>query len=93
MIFKWVRSFGAFWYDFVVGDDWLLAVGVIVALGGTALLAHVAKVPSWWLLPIAVLGVVAVSTLRAGRNARRAGRAAPSPAQAVPATDQPAEPH
>ena len=35
---KRVRAFGRFWYDFVVGDDWRVAVGVVVALGVTALL-------------------------------------------------------
>jgi hypothetical protein len=27
-----LRSFGRFWYDFVVGDDWKIAVGVVLAL-------------------------------------------------------------
>ena len=26
-----VKAFGAFWYDFVVGDDWRVAVGVVAA--------------------------------------------------------------
>ena len=29
-----LRAFGAFWYDFVVGDDWRVAVGVVIALAG-----------------------------------------------------------
>ena len=33
-----LAAFGAFWYDFVVGDDWRLAVGVVVALGLAQLL-------------------------------------------------------
>ena len=28
---KWLAEFGRFWYDFVVGDDWTIAVAVIVA--------------------------------------------------------------
>lgn len=27
-----LRSFGRFWYDFVIGDDWKIAAGVVVAL-------------------------------------------------------------
>ncbi len=30
-----LRRFGAFWYDFIVGDDWVTAVGVVVALAAT----------------------------------------------------------
>lgn len=27
-----LRGFGAFWYDLIVGDDWKIAVGVVVVL-------------------------------------------------------------
>src|SRR5262249_34394773 len=50
---KWLRSFGRFWWDFVVGDDWLVAALVAVAIGATAALAA-ADIPAWWLLPLAV---------------------------------------
>ena len=30
-----IRAFGAFWYDFIVGDDWLVALGVLLALAIT----------------------------------------------------------
>ncbi len=33
-----VKALGAFCYDFVVGDDWKIAVGVLVAVAVTALL-------------------------------------------------------
>ncbi|MEU9794453.1 hypothetical protein AB0E27_28185 [Streptomyces sparsogenes] len=29
---NFLKSFGRFWYDFVVGDDWKIAVGVVLAL-------------------------------------------------------------
>jgi hypothetical protein len=64
-----LRSFLRFWYDFVVGDDWRVAVGVVAALAGTAALAH-AKVPAWWLLPTAVVVLLALSLRRAARKAR-----------------------
>ena len=35
-----VRAFAAFVWDFVVGDDWRTAVGVVVALGVTAIVAE-----------------------------------------------------
>jgi hypothetical protein len=30
---KFLKSFGRFWYDFIVGDDWKIAVAVVCALG------------------------------------------------------------
>jgi hypothetical protein len=63
----WVRSFGAFWWDFIVGDDWVVAAGVIVALAVTALIAH-HGISAWWLLPVAVVGLLAISVGR-GRRA------------------------
>lgn len=64
-----LRSFLRFWYDFIVGDDWRVAAGVVVALAGTAVLGH-ANVPAWWLLPTAVVGLLGVSLVRAVRSAR-----------------------
>lgn len=68
---KRVRSFLMFWYDFVVGDDWQVAAGVAVALGTTAALVHVAGVNAWWLLPPAVVVLLALSLRRAVRASRR----------------------
>jgi len=62
---RWLRSFGAFWYDFVIGDDWRVAAVVAVALALTALLVHAASVNAWWLLPIAVIGALGWSLRRA----------------------------
>jgi hypothetical protein len=63
---RWLRSFGRFWWEFVIGDDWLVAVLVGVAIGATALLAA-ADVAAWWLLPLAVLLVLWLSLRRAIR--------------------------
>jgi hypothetical protein len=62
-----IVAFGRFWYDFVVGDDWRLALGVVVALGLTALLASLA-VPAWWMAPLVVVVVLVVSVAGAGRR-------------------------
>ena len=56
---KHVIAFGRFWWDFIIGDDWLAAAGVAVALAATALVA------TWWILPPAVAIVLAVSLRRA----------------------------
>ena len=62
-----IAAFGRFWWDFVVGDDWLAAVGVAVAIGATAALAA-ENVAAWWLLPPAVVLVLYVSLQRAIRQ-------------------------
>ena len=54
-----IAAFGRFWWDFVVGDDWRVAAGIVLALALTALLAT--SVPAWWLLPLAVATVLWVS--------------------------------
>ncbi len=64
---KRLRSFAAFWYDFVVGDDWVVAVGVVVALAATYGLSRT-SIPAWWLLPVAVLVLLPVSLWRATRR-------------------------
>jgi hypothetical protein len=58
--------FARFWWDFVVGDDPLAALGVAAAIGATAALAA-AGVAAWWLLPLAVLVVLYRSLRRATR--------------------------
>jgi hypothetical protein len=30
---RFLKSFGRFWYDFIIGDDWKIAVSVVLALG------------------------------------------------------------
>ena len=62
---RWLRSFGAFWYDFVVGDDWRGAAAVALALAATALLVHVAGVNAWWLMPVCVIAALGWSLRRA----------------------------
>jgi hypothetical protein len=58
-----LRAFGHFWWDFVVGDDWRVAAGIVLAFGLTALLATTSA-PAWWLLPLAVAAVLWLSLRR-----------------------------
>jgi hypothetical protein len=62
-----VKAFGRFWWEFILGDDWRIAVGLAVALGLCALLEH-EDLAAWWLLPLAVLGLLAESLRRATRG-------------------------
>jgi hypothetical protein len=62
-----LRQFGRFWYDFVIGDDWRLAVGALVALGLAGALAHADR-SAWWVVPAAVALLLGLSVLRARPN-------------------------
>lgn len=64
-----LRGFAAFWWDFIVGDDWRIAAGVVLALAGTAALVRT-TIPAWWLLPTSVAAMLALSLLRATRTGR-----------------------
>jgi hypothetical protein len=61
-----VEAFLRFLWDFVVGDDWRIAAGVVVALGVTALVAGT-SVSAWWILPIAVALLLTGSVWRVAR--------------------------
>ena len=67
---KRLKSIGAFWYDFVVGDDWRGAAVVVVALALTALLVHAAALNAWWLLPVCVFAALGWSLRRATAGTR-----------------------
>ena len=60
---SYVRSFGRFWWNFIVGDDWRVAVGIALALGLTAVLATTSA-PAWLVLPLAVAAVLWMSLRR-----------------------------
>ncbi|MGN6608728.1 MAG: hypothetical protein ACTHMS_17175 [Jatrophihabitans sp.] len=61
-----IRAFGAFWYDFVVGDDWRVAVAVVIGLAITYGVSQ-AGVPAWWVLPAALVVVLPVTLWSATR--------------------------
>jgi hypothetical protein len=65
---KRLRAFGEFAYDFVIGDDWVVAAGVVIALAVTYALAHGAGLAAWWLVPAVVLVLLPVSLWRAVRR-------------------------
>lgn len=57
---------GAVW-DFVVGDDWRTALGVLVAFGITALIAALG-LSAWWVMPVAVPALLGLSLRRFARD-------------------------
>ncbi len=56
-------------WGFVVGDDWRVAVGVIVALVVTALVSG-STIAAWWILPVATAVMLASSVWSASRPPR-----------------------
>jgi hypothetical protein len=50
-------------WDFVVGDDWRVALWVVVTIAATAAVAAVGW-PAWWLVPAATLAILRGSVRR-----------------------------
>jgi hypothetical protein len=61
-----LRSFGAFWYDFIIGDDWQIAAGVALGLGLTYWVSLVTPL-AWVVMPIAVALLLPYGVRRAMR--------------------------
>lgn len=65
---KYIKQFGSFWYHFIVGDDWRIALGVVLGLGLTKYLVTIHHLQAWWLLPIFVSMTLGVSVYTASRR-------------------------
>ncbi len=63
-----LRGFPGFLYEFIIGDDPLVAGVAVLALGLTAAIAG-SGAEAWWVTPLAVLAVLIFSVLRASRRA------------------------
>jgi len=64
---SWVIGFGRFWYQFIIGDDWTMAVAVAVGLVLTAVL-NANHILAWWLIPLTVVTMLGISLRRASRD-------------------------
>ena len=62
-----IRAFGLFWYDFVVGDDWRVALSVVTALAITYGASQLTTAV-WWILPLVVAIIIPLSLRRATRR-------------------------
>ena len=68
---RFLRGFGRFWFDFIVGDDWRIALGVVLVLGVGALLVATEALAAELLMPLlaaAIVGVVAASVVLGARR-------------------------
>jgi hypothetical protein len=59
-----VKHFFAFWFDFIIGDDWTVAAGVALLLALAAWLAHTELQTLSWILVPAGVAVILTSSLR-----------------------------
>ena len=67
---RYIKQFFTFWYHFIVGDDWRIAMGVIAGLSLVALIVHKAHHQVWWLLPILVVTMLTLSLWTATRHSK-----------------------
>jgi hypothetical protein len=68
-----LSAFGRFWFDFIVGDDWRIAAGVVTVLAVGALAVDADLLSESVLtvsLALAIVGVVLVSLLGPGYAVR-----------------------
>ena len=57
------------WYDFMVGDDWMIAAGVLMALVLSVALAR-RGLNAWWVMLVSVVVMLAASLWRETRRSR-----------------------
>ena len=62
-----VIAFGAFWVDFIVGDDWRIAAGIVAAFILTATITYSSL--TWAIVPLFVALFLSYSLFRASRSA------------------------
>lgn len=59
---RWLAGFGRFWYDFIVGDSAILAVGgVAVLVLGWLMVRAGSAAPAEVVLPLVVIATLAAS--------------------------------
>jgi hypothetical protein len=57
-------------WEFIAGDDWVTAAGVVLALGLTALVSQ--EDSAWFVMPVAVALLLTLSIWREARKRDRA---------------------
>ena len=64
LLWSWIVAFARFWYEFIVGDDWTVALAVLLGLVVTGIL-NANHIVGWWLMPIIVVVMTGISVQRA----------------------------
>jgi len=63
---RWIGGFFFFWYDFIIGDDWRVAAGVVAGFFSINALGS----SSWWLMPVVVALMLSFTLTEATRPAK-----------------------
>jgi hypothetical protein len=56
-----VARFARFWWDFIVGDDWRIAAGVVFVLGVGAVLVSAARASDPLVAALTAVGIMLVA--------------------------------
>jgi hypothetical protein len=59
---KFIVGFGRFWWDFIVGEDWKIAAGVVIVLAVGALLVTGTSLSDTAISLLCAAGILAVVT-------------------------------
>jgi hypothetical protein len=62
-VLSWIIAVPRFLYEFIVGDDWTVAVAVLAGLVATAVL-NANHIVAWWLMPIVAIVMTGISIRR-----------------------------
>jgi hypothetical protein len=73
-VIRFAKGFARFWWDFIVGDDWRIAAGVVVVLTAGALLVANTSAPDGLVAALVAVGIVAVAIGSIAASALRARR-------------------
>jgi hypothetical protein len=73
-VIRFAKGFARFWWDFIVGDDWRIAAGVVVVLTAGALLVANTSAPDGLVAVLVAVGIVAVAIGSIAASALRARR-------------------
>lgn len=71
---RFVKAFGRFWYEFIIGDDWKIAAAVVLALSALAGLVAEHALGDTALAVLGALIIVGGFVLSLAIDVRLAGR-------------------
>ena len=62
-VIRFLVAVGRFLYGYIFGDDWVVAVVMLIAIAASAALVSI-KVNAWWLVPPTAVVMTGISLLR-----------------------------
>lgn len=66
-----IRGFGQFWYDFIIGDDWKIAVAVVTSLVVLFVCMSVIGLSDAWTAVIGCLAIMGLFVVSMAVDVRR----------------------